>query len=34
MLFMVVVLGQFTAVSVWAIVDGIAGVTSNMIYIY
>lgn len=34
LLFMGVVLGQFTAVSVWAIVDGIAGVTSNMIYIY
>ncbi len=34
MIFLGMILGQFTACGVWAIIDGIIGTTDNMIYVY
>ena len=34
MIFMGIILGQFTACGVWAIIDALAGTTDNMIYVY
>ncbi len=34
MVFMGIILGQFTACGVWAIVDALAGTTDNMIFVY
>jgi hypothetical protein len=33
-IFLGVILGQFAAAGMWGIIDGIAGTTDNMIYVY